>query len=56
MNDLIKLLWLIFTLWALFDIFQAHRNLGWKILWIIICLAFPVAGALVYYFFGRTDR
>jgi len=46
-------LWLILFIWALLDILGAHKDTGWKLIWAIVCLAFPVAGTIVYYFFAR---
>jgi NADH:ubiquinone oxidoreductase subunit 6 (subunit J) len=46
-------LWLILFVWALLDIIKAHKDTGWKLIWIIVCLAFPLAGVIVYYLFAR---
>ncbi|HLD05723.1 MAG TPA: PLDc N-terminal domain-containing protein [Candidatus Nanoarchaeia archaeon] len=50
---MIGILWLILFIWALFNTLTSHRSLGGKVLWIIICLIFPVVGVLIYFFFGR---
>ncbi len=47
------ILWLILFVWALLDIIKAKKDTGWKLIWIIICLAFPLAGTIVYYFLAR---
>jgi hypothetical protein len=47
------LLWLILFIWALLDITKAHKDTGWKLVWIIVCLAFPVVGTIIYYIFAR---
>ncbi len=52
-QSVLGILWLVFFIWALLDIVQAPRDIGWKLLWVIVCLVFPVVGVLVYYFIGR---
>lgn len=47
------ILWLVLFAWSLLDILKAHKDAGWKLIWIIICLIFPVAGVIVYYVFAR---
>lgn len=49
----VTILWLVLFVWALLDILKAHKTLGWKLVWGLVCLAFPVAGTIVYYFFAR---
>lgn len=55
--SLIKLtfffLWLVFFIWALLDIVRAKKSIGWKMVWGLVCLAFPLAGTIVYYFVAR---
>lgn len=50
---IVTILWLILFVWALLDIIKAHQTAGWKLVWIIVCLVFPVAGTIVYYFVAR---
>lgn len=50
---IISIIWLIFFIWALLDITQAEKDTGWKLIWVLICLVFPVAGTIVYYFTAR---
>ena len=58
--ELIKLavtiLWVILFIWSLLDIIGAHKSTGWKLVWILVCLVFPVAGVIVYYFFARQKN
>ncbi len=46
-------LWLVLFVWALLDIVRAQKSTGWKLVWGLVCLAFPVAGTIVYYIFAR---
>lgn len=46
-------LWLILFIWALLDIVRANKSLGWKVIWGLICLAFPVVGTIIYYVAAR---
>ena len=60
MSSLLRLiltvLWLILFIWSLLDILRAHKDTGWKLVWIIVCLAFPVVGTIIYYFFARQKN
>jgi len=47
------ILWLILFIWALLDIVRANKSTGWKVIWGLVCLAFPVAGTIVYYLMAR---
>lgn len=47
------ILWLILFIWSLLDIIKAHKDTGWKLIWILACLIFPIAGVIIYYFFAR---
>lgn len=49
----VTVLWLILFVWSLLDILKAHKSTGWKLVWVLVCLAFPVLGTIVYYFVAR---
>jgi len=55
--DVIKfvggILWLILFVWSLVDIVKANKPNGWKLIWVLICLVFPVVGTIVYYLIAR---
>jgi len=42
--------WVFGLLWALIDIARQKRDLGYKIIWVLICLIFGLIGVLAYYF------
>ncbi len=46
-------LWLILFVLAVMDIARADKATGWKLMWALVCLVFPVVGAIVYYFVAR---
>lgn len=50
------ILWLILFVWSLLDIVRAHKTTGWKLVWILVCLVFPVAGTIVYYLVARQKN
>lgn len=47
------ILWIILFVWALLDILRANKSTGWKLIWGLICLMFPVVGTIVYYLVAR---
>ena len=52
----LTVLWLILFVWSLLDIIRAHKDTGWKVIWILVCLVFPVLGVIVYYFVARQKN
>lgn len=50
---LIGVIWLVLFVVALVDILGSNKSVGGKILWLLICLIFPVVGVICYYLFGR---
>ena len=50
------ILWVILFVWSLLDIIRAHKDIGWKLVWIIVCLAFPIVGVIIYYLFARQKN
>jgi hypothetical protein len=52
----LTVLWLILFVWSLLDIIRAHKDTGWKLIWILVCLVFPVVGTIVYYVVARQKN
>ncbi len=43
--------------WAIINIFQSSADTGNKVLWTVIVILLPIAGFILWYFFGpRTAR
>ncbi|MDO8523111.1 MAG: PLD nuclease N-terminal domain-containing protein [bacterium] len=53
LNLAFYILWLVLFVWALLDIIGANKSMGWKVIWGLVCLAFPVAGTILYYLVAR---
>ncbi len=53
---ILGVLWLALFVWALIDILAAKKEAGWKVIWVLICLIFPIFGVLGYYLIGRKAK
>ncbi len=43
--------------WAIVNIFQSSADTGNKVLWTVIVILLPIAGFILWYFFGpRTGK
>lgn len=38
---------------AIIEVAGSERDIGAKVLWVLLIIFFPVGGLLLYYFFGR---
>ena len=50
---LLGVLWLGLFIWALADILGSKKDTLTKVVWVVVCLVFPVVGVIVYLLFGR---
>jgi len=50
------ILWLVLFVWSLLDIIGAKKDIGWKLIWTLVCFIFPVAGVVIYYLFARQKN
>ncbi len=49
---LLGLIWLIIVIWAVIKTAQSNAGMVPKILWILILLAFPVVGLIIWLLLG----
>jgi hypothetical protein len=48
---------LVADIWAIVNIFQSSADTGNKVLWTVIVILLPIAGFILWYFFGpRTGK
>jgi Phospholipase_D-nuclease N-terminal len=48
---------LVADVWAIVNIFQSSADTGNKVLWTVIVILLPIAGFILWYFFGpRTGK
>jgi len=48
---------LVADVWAIVNIFQSSADTGKKVLWTVIVILLPIAGFILWYFFGpRTGK
>ncbi|MGB3456855.1 MAG: PLDc N-terminal domain-containing protein [Litorimonas sp.] len=52
MGTIIGILWAIFTIWGLFNVWTSASDLLAKILWSAAMLIFNVFGVIAWYIFG----
>jgi len=53
MEFLIGAIVLILDIIAIVSIVGAPKSVGWKVIWTIIVLIFPVIGMIVYFLIGK---
>lgn len=51
-TGILGLIWLIIIIWAVVKVAQSSAGLLGKILWILILLAFPVIGLIIWLLLG----
>ncbi len=51
-EGLLGLLIVIADVWAILNVFQSSESTGSKALWIVLVLALPVLGFVIWYFAG----
>ena len=56
MGTIIGILWTIFTIWGLFNVWTSGEETLSKILWSLAMLIFSVLGVIAWYFFGPKSR
>lgn len=54
-GGLFGLLVLAADVWAILNIFQSNSTTGTKALWIILVLALPLLGVIIWYFAGPRE-
>ncbi|MBF0618631.1 MAG: PLDc_N domain-containing protein [Candidatus Omnitrophica bacterium] len=54
--SLVFILYVLIAIIALVDILKGYLSLDKKILWIVLVLAVPVLGIILYYLTGRADQ
>jgi len=54
-GGLFGLLVLAADVWAILNIFQSSSTTGTKALWIILVLALPLLGVIIWYFAGPRE-
>ena len=52
MGTIIGILWAIFTIWGLFNVWTSAAGTGAKLIWSVVMLVFNVLGVIAWYFFG----
>lgn len=50
--EILGILWAIFTIWGLFNVWTSAADLLPKILWSVAMLVFSVFGVIAWFFFG----
>ena len=54
-GGLLGLLILAADVWAILNIFQSTSTTGTKALWIVLVLALPLIGVVIWYFAGPRE-
>ena len=54
-GGLLGLLVLAADVWAILNIFQSTSTTGTKALWIVLVLALPLIGVVIWYFAGPRE-
>ena len=49
----VGILYLALVVWAVVDLFNSHRSIDQKLIWLIVIVLFPVAGPVIYYLISR---
>ena len=52
MGTIIGILWTLFTIWGLFNVWTSSAETLPKILWSLAMIIFNVFGVIAWYFFG----
>lgn len=53
MGSLIGLIILVLDIVAIIDLFKSVKDIGKKVLWIILILILPVVGMVLYFLIGK---
>ncbi len=56
MGTIIGILWTIFTIWGLFNVWTSSEEIVPKVLWSLAMLIFSVFGVIAWYFFGPRSK
>lgn len=56
MGTIISILWAVFTIWGLFNVWTSAEETLSKVLWSLAMLIFSVFGVIAWYFFGPRSR
>jgi len=54
-GGIIGLIVLILDIWAILNVFQSSATTGAKVLWIILIVALPVFGLIIWFFAGPRN-
>lgn len=52
--DIIGLLHLILVLYCVIDVIAKGKSTGWKVLWVIVIIVFPLLGPILYLLIGKN--
>ncbi len=52
---LISIAELILFIYCIIDIIGKAKSTGWKVLWVVVILIFPVIGSIVYILLGKNS-
>jgi hypothetical protein len=53
MKALFGLIIVVADIIAIIDLFRGSKDMGKKLLWLVLILIFPLVGMLVYFVFGK---
>ncbi len=53
--SLVAIAEIILFIYCIIDIIGKAKSTGWKVLWVIVVLVFPVLGAIVYILAGKNS-
>lgn len=55
-GGLFGLIILVLDVWAIVNVFQSSTSTGWKVVWIVLIIALPVVGFIIWLLFGPRGR
>lgn len=53
--SLVSIVEIILFIYCIIDIIGKAKSTGWKVLWVIVILVFPVLGSIVYILAGKNS-
>ena len=56
MGTIIAILWTVFTIWGLFNVWTSAADFLPKVIWSLAMLVFNVFGVIAWYLFGPRSR
>ncbi len=52
---LITILEIVLFIYCIIDIIAKAKSTGWKVLWVVVILIFPLLGAILYVLLGKNS-